>query len=345
MAISKEALRSLGRTTDLDPIQADDGKVARLEHFIGRRAANSRHRVDTRPFDLHRLDEEFDELTIRFEPEQNALWCLFNQTERPCFTPRFLDQILTLQARLRHGLAAAAPSDDMPLRTVVWGSRFPGVWNLGGDLELFTTLIRAHAAEELRGYAYACVDAVYQNLTKMGLPLLTVALVQGDALGGGFESALTNDVIIAERCSRMGLPEVLFNLFPGMGAYSLLCRRLDCVRAQKLILSGRLYEAQELEELGLVDLVVDEGSGPAAVREYLERNRRRHGTLLALSRVRQRCQPVTYEELIDVTDVWVETALGLDEADLRRMEHLVRAQLRRHARMQPPRSGPVLAVV
>jgi DSF synthase len=169
----------------------------------------------------------------------------------------------------------------------------------------------------------------------MGLPLLTIGLVQGDALGGGFESALTNDVIIAERGSRMGLPEVLFNMFPGMGAYSLLCRRLDGVRAQQMILSGRLYEAQELDELGLVDLVVDKGDGPAAVREYLERNRRRHSTLLALSRVRQRCQPVTYEELIDVTDVWVETALGLDEADLRRMEHLIRAQERRHARTRP----------
>ena len=80
------------------------------------------------------------------------------------------------------------------------------------------------------------------------------------------------------------------------------------------------------------------------MREYLERNRRRHGTLLALSRVRQRCQPVTYEELIDVTDVWVETALGLDEADLRRMEHLVRAQLRRHARTQPARRAALVAV-
>ena len=75
------------------------------------------------------------------------------------------------------------------------------------------------------------------------------------------------------------------------------------MRAQKLILSGRLYDAEELEIMGLVDLMVDPGEEPAAVGEYLERNRRRHGTLLALSRVRQRCQPVTYEELIDVTDV------------------------------------------
>ena len=344
MAISNEALSIGPGATNPTPDQTTDSKVARLEHFLSRRGRDHRHRVDTRPFDLHRLAEEFDELTIRFEADQRALWCLFNHTERPCFTPRFLHQILTLQTRLRHGLAAAAVSADMPLRTVVWGSSFPGIWNLGGDLELFTRLIRAQAAEELRSYAYACVDAVYQNLTTMGLPVLTIALVQGDALGGGFESALTNDVIVAERDSRLGLPEVLFNMFPGMGAYSLLCRRLDGVRAQQLILSGRVYEAQELEELGLVDLVVGQGEGPAAVREYLERNRRRHGTLLALSRVRQRCQPVTYEELVDVTDVWVETALGLDEADLRRMEHLVRAQLRRHARTQPARRAALVAV-
>jgi DSF synthase len=66
--------------------------------------------------------------------------------------------------------------------------------------------------------------------------------------------------------------------------------------------------------------------------------------LLALSRVRQRCQPITYEELIDVTDVWVETALDLDQADLRRMEHLVRAQERRHARTRPAPARRLSAV-
>ena len=188
MAISSEAFSIGHGATYPVPDHTDDGKVARLEHFLGRRGPDHRHRPDTKPFDPHRLHEEFDELTIRFEPDQSALWCLVNHTERPCFTPRFLDQIRTLQTRLRQGLAAAAMSADMPVRTVVWGSRFPGIWNLGGDLELFTRLIRAHAAEELRSYAYACVDAVYQNLTKMGLPLLTIGLVQGDALGGGFET-------------------------------------------------------------------------------------------------------------------------------------------------------------
>ena len=336
MAICKEAIPRLARSAGVDPIRTDDDQVACLASFRrGQRNAGS--------FDPQDLQNEFDELTIRFEADQAALWCYVNHSERPCFTRRLLDQIRALQRRLRHGLAPAALGESMPVRTIVWGSTFPGIWNLGGDLALFTRLIRTGAEEELRQYAYTCVEAVYDNLTKMDLPVLTIGLVQGDALGGGFEHALTNDLIIAERGSRMGLPEVLFGLFPGMGAYSLLCRRLDAVRAQKLIVSGRLYGADELEELGLVDLIVDPGEGPAAVREYLERNRQRHGTLLALSRVRQRCQPVTYEELIDVTDVWVETAVGLDEADLRRMEHLARAQLRRHARTRNDRAIALIA--
>jgi len=49
------------------------------------------------------------------------------------------------------------------------------------------------------------------------LPLTTISLAQGDALGGGFEAALSCSVIIAERRARFGFPEVMFNLFPGMG--------------------------------------------------------------------------------------------------------------------------------
>jgi DSF synthase len=47
--------------------------------------------------------------------------------------------------------------------------------------------------------------------------VITASLVQGRALGSGFECALASDVIVAETGARMGFPEVLFNLFPGMG--------------------------------------------------------------------------------------------------------------------------------
>ena len=67
---------------------------------------------------------------------------------------------------------------------------------------------------------------LHRNMLGLGLPLITIALVQGEALGGGFESILSFDVVIAERDARFGLPEAMFGLFPGMGAHSFLSRRL-----------------------------------------------------------------------------------------------------------------------
>ena len=56
--------------------------------------------------------------------------------------------------------------------------------------------------------------------------MTTIALLEGDALGGGFESALSCDVVIAEKHVKAGFPEVLFNMFPGMGGLSFLSRRV-----------------------------------------------------------------------------------------------------------------------
>jgi DSF synthase len=343
MAICERVVPASAGLAAVTPGLALSGKIAHLGDSRAHRHMAVRPTAPRR-LNLGALHAEFTELTVRFEADHGALWCMFNHTERPCFTPRLLNQIRSLQTRIEQGLAGSTDPAQMPLRTVIWTSAVPGIWNLGGDLALFTRLIREGAEAELRRYAYTCVDAVYHNLTKGNLPFLTIAMVHGDALGGGFETVLSCDVVIAERGAKFGLPEVLFNLFPGMGAYSLLCRRLDGARAQKLMLSGRIYTADELEAMGLVDLVVEPGEGPDAVRDYLERNRRRHDTLCALSRIRQHCQPVSYEELTAVTSLWVETALRLDDADLRRMEHLVRAQQRRYERTRTEQTMPISAV-
>lgn len=289
-------------------------------------------RLPVRPtpglFDLADLAPVLPSFAARFEAPDGTLWCGFRHPERPCFTGSLLADLETFYGRLRRGCDVLGPA--FPIRTLVWHSSAPGIWNLGGDLEMFVTLIRAGRQAELRRYAHACVDAIWRNWTKLDLPVLTIALVQGDALGGGLEAVLTNDVVIAERDSRFGLPESLFNLFPGMGAYSLLRRRIAPAVAEEMIRSGRLYTAQELAELGLVDVVTPPGEGAAAVRQYLDANARRHRLLRTLSLVRRRCQTLDRDELIDVTDLWVEAALALEATDLRRMERLVAAQRRRY---------------
>lgn len=334
MAISKSALPELAARPATAHRGFPSAASSLVEDLVRRRASGPGEPTILRPlpFDPERLDGEFGELDLRYEQDQNSLWCAFGHHDRPCFTPKLLGDISRLQAQLKRSLLPRAFAGKLSVKALIWHSSMPDVWNLGGDLSLFTRLIRSGAREELRRYAYDCVDTVYQNWTKLDLPIMTIALVQGDALGGGFEAVLTNDVIIAERQSKFGLPEILFNMFPGMGAYSFLCRRLDGVRAEQMIRSGRLFEAQELADMGLVDQVVEKGEGPQAVREYLDRNRRRHGVLGALAQVRRRCQPLSYEELVDVTDLWVDTAMDLEESDLKRMERLAGAQQRRHAR-------------
>lgn len=292
-----------------------------------------RRHDDTDIFDPDMWQQELDQFTLSFEPNFGTLWCSYRHIDGACYTPKVLNQILRLQCALSRCSPHASLPGAAP-RCLVWASELDGIFNLGGDLDLFVELIQSGDEQGLRRYAYRCVDTVYNNLRNVGLPLMNIALVQGDALGGGFEAALSSDIIIAERQSKFGLPEVLFNLFPGMGAYSLLCRRLDGARARQMILSGRLYSAEEMYDLGVVDALAEPGEGKAAARRYIEQNQRRYHMLLALGEVRRRCQPIDYQELIDVTDLWVDTALNLQDMDLRRMKRLVEAQKRRHCRLR-----------
>ena len=127
----------------------------------------------------------------------------------------------------------------------------------------------------------------------------------------------------------MGLPEILFNLFPGMGACSLLARRIGLRAAEELILSGKILTAAELHKLGVVDVVATDGQGETAVRNWIARNARRRNGMQAVLRAREFIHPVTREELDGIVDLWVDAALRLTERDLRMMNRLVRAQVRR----------------
>ncbi len=140
------------------------------------------------------------------------------------------------------------------------------------------------------------------------------------------EAAISSNVIIAERSAQMGLPETLFNMFPGMGAYSFLSRQVGPKMAERIILSGNTYSAEQMYEMGIVDIVCDDGEGIAAVHDYVKRQKRMGNSTRAMQKVARRVNPVPYQELIDITEIWADAALKLTEKDLKKMERLVRAQ-------------------
>ena len=276
----------------------------------------------------------FGNLDIEIETAIRTFWCYFRPRERPSFTPSLLTDLAEMQRSLK-GLFIGRDADDPPIRYFVVGSRSSGIFNLGGDLPLFAALIRNRDSKRLHDYARSCIDVIYDNAVAYSLPIVTIAMVQGDALGGGFEAALSCNIIVAERSARFGLPEVLFNLFPGMGAYSFLSRRLGPRAAEKMIVGGRVYEAVELHAMGLVDILAEDGEAPAAVRSYIVRHGRRHNAEQSVYRVGRRVNPIEYRELSDIIAMWVEAALRLTEHDLRKMERIMTAQNRRWGTRSP----------
>ena len=245
----------------------------------------------------------------------------------PCFSERLLHDLKRAQDGLRRSLAAGSPS-AAGVHHLVLASE-ADVFNLGGDLALFSRMIRNGNRGRLLDYARLCVEVAYNFHHLYQDRVHSIAVVQGDALGGGFEAALCCHTIIAEEGAGMGFPEVLFDLFPGMGAYTFLTRRVPAAVAERMMLDARVYPVEELLAMGVVDQVVPRGEGLAAARELVRRNRRIGNALRAMNTVRQACRPVSLEELLAVTTEWVDAAMRLDERGLRTMERLVRAQQRR----------------
>ena len=172
-----------------------------------------------------------------YDARNATQWFFMEAKPRPCFTPRLLRESIAFQ----HELTVKLEQDDAdPVDYLVLASNMPGVFNLGGDLNLFQEYILNQNREGLYHYAKQCIETLYPFTSGLGKGVTTISLVQGDALGGGFEAAMSSNVLIAERSARMGLPEVLFNLFPGMGACSFLSRKLGVVEAQRLIASGKI---------------------------------------------------------------------------------------------------------
>jgi DSF synthase len=259
--------------------------------------------------------------------------------ERTSFTPSLLRDVRRLQQSIEDRFTYYTELGQQPFKYLVWASHHPTIFNLGGDLSLFADLIQSGDRDRLKRYAKACIDICYPNAVNHHLPIITVTLAQGDTLGGGFESALSSDIIIAESSAKFGLPEILFGLFPGMGAFSFLSRKLGSAKAERIIKSGKIYTAEELHEIGLVEVVCEDGMGQEAVREYVTANAHRHNAHQAIYRVRQASNPVSYQEMSAIIDIWVDTAMNLDESDLRRMHRLAAAQERRRLRQSTSREA------
>ncbi len=280
---------------------------------------------------------QYDQVVTRFDHEHGISWIEMRPEGVPCCTQELLSELHRYNRSIENSGGKIQVGNELHhIHYSVVSSLIPGAFNLGGHLGLFSQLIKNKDGESLLNYSMKCLDVIFSRVNHYNLPLTTISLVQGDALGGGLEAALSSDIIIAERSAKMGFPEVLFNLIPGHGAFSMVARKIGVTHAEKMILNGKIYSAEELLEMGLVDILVEDGMGDVAVYDYVEKQARRSNAFMALKKARQRFNPITYKEMLDITNIWVDSALKLSEKDIKVMDRFARSQQRLFGEVDNP---------
>jgi DSF synthase len=290
--------------------------------FTGKPLIDVKSLIAARKGDGVRKMFALEQLEVTWDEALGTLWTFMRPRGRPSYNLDLLEDFHAWQ----RGILARFADNPSELRYLLLGSRTPGVFNLGGDLNLFAAKIRERDRGALVAYGQSCVRILHRNMNGLGLPMITIGLAQGDALGGGFESLLSFNIIIAEKGVKFGFPENLFGLFPGMGAYSLLARRLGAAMAEEMILGGRTYTADEMKDAGLVHIVAEPGQGVEAARDYITRSKRRHTSSRAVFEAGRAVAPISLAELDRIVEIWADACLQLRDRDLKVMQRLVSAQ-------------------
>jgi DSF synthase len=265
----------------------------------------------------------FTQLAGYYEEERRTVWMMLRAQPRPCFNHALIEEIMNLSWLVRQS--------GFDVDFWVTGSLVPDMYNTGGDLRFFVDCIENGRREALRAYARACVDCVHAASRGFDTGAITLSMVEGSALGGGFEAALAHHFLLAQRDARLGFPEIAINLFPGMGGYSLVARRSGMKLAEELIYKGESHTAEWYEQQGLVDVLFEPGQGYVATRTFIDTLQPKMNGVRAMLRARQRVMQLPRSELMDITEDWVEAAFCLQPKDVAYMQRLVQLQDRHTA--------------
>ena len=286
--------------------------------------------MNTIEFSSKKLLKDFQHINYEFDKHDGVMWVYLDSYPRPCVTPKLVDEIRMLHRSIEVNQGSFPVNGTMEkVKYHVLDSHTQGVFSLGGDLEFFLKCLEEENREMMIEYAVNCINAIYPIMVNFNLPIVTISLVRGSALGGGFEIALSGDVIIAERSAQLGFPEILFNSFPGMGGFQSLSSKIGLNKACKLISSGKLYSAEDLYAEGVVDILVDDNCGDDAVYSYIQNHNKHWNGYMAMQSVTQRLKAYNYQESIDICcNSWVDTVFKMTDKDKRTVSRLIKSQAR-----------------
>jgi len=191
--------------------------------------------------------------------ETEGVWEL--QLAAPPLNEIGLEVLAQLEAFL-DALASEQP------RAVIVHSTLERGFCAGADLRGLYTAIAGREPDAYLPELRVFLDRIHAVMNRLdALPCATVGALHGACFGGGFELALTLDVLVADKTTRFAFPELRLGIIPGFGGIPRLVQRLPVGVANDLILSGRSINARRAYELGLVSQLVAPGEALAVARE------------------------------------------------------------------------------
>ncbi len=276
--------------------------------------------------DFRNIIRDRTEISVRYDVETASVWCYLKPKVRPCFSYKMLYEIHTLQQELISYFQKYDMNPPVPVKFFVWASQANGIFNYGGDLEFVVNLIEKKDRNALSKYSMLATEIIYLNIIHLGLPLITISVVDGRVLAGGFEAAYSCNKMIVEEQVKIGLPEIKFNHFPGMGAYSLLARTIGVSKTEEILISGKTYPVKELLKMGLKIDLVPTGQSVDASIEYMIKTLKFYKGLSAIVDVRNIYMQISREELMRINKIWIDTAMQLDKKDIKTIRRFISTQ-------------------
>ena len=262
----------------------------------------------------------------RAEKLQNDIYSLtFINEKETCFS---LNTLRELNIFLDY-LEEISKRENKTIYYIVQGKIETGIFNLGGDLALFKELAEDKNLKKIQEYGYNCIKLIHRNLHMYKHNVIGIAIINGEARGGGFEAALSFERTVGVKNMKVSLPEYIMGFFPGMGAFEMLSRKVGYVKTKNIIMENINFTTDKLYEDGVIDALYDSyDDALRGVLKYIHIIKKNPNVFFALKKMEERENDIGYEELKSSVELWAEVIYNLKSIHLKKIEKILTFQKR-----------------
>lgn len=267
------------------------------------------------------------QITLEYDGAARLLWVDLRPEPKPVMTLPMIESTGRLQEAV---MDLWGTDSDRPIKYLAYRSSGK-VFSIGGDLDFYLDCLRSDP-RSLRHYAEVAIRVSRLNRNGLNGAVITLINIHGKAVGGGIDAGRACNVMIAEEGATFSYPEVEYNHFP-IQAVPILSRHTGPIEAERILLSGAEFTAEEFHKRGAIDAVVPVGTGQAWIRDYALRTAASHAARVAVMRAFDADQSGHALSMNGYAETWAEHMLGLAPTEIARLQRIASTQERMLARM------------